>query len=133
MDSDEASDAKKWAFWRVDNSTGSFYLDGQSEHAKPFRAQELRQIISNYESFPVQETKPSRSIQPTSNQQSPLHHSSARQSLTPSLSSGRIYESIARFELIWWNKGSGSKKGISIWRPVIPAGCVILGDIAVDG
>ncbi|BBN04917.1 vacuolar protein sorting-associated protein 13A/C [Marchantia polymorpha subsp. ruderalis] len=132
-DNDEASDAKKWAFWRVDNSTGSFYLDGQSEHAKPFRAQELRQIISNYESFPVQETKPSRSIQPTSNQQSPLHHSSARQSLTPSLSSGRIYESIARFELIWWNKGSGSKKGISIWRPVIPAGCVILGDIAVDG
>lgn len=132
MHSDVASDAKKFAFWRVDNSTGSFFTEGDSKLAKSFHPHELRHIIFSYESFPVQETKPSRLTESASNQQT-LNHSSTGQSFAPSLSSGRMFESIARFELVWWSKGSGSKKGISIWRPVVPSAYVILGDIAVEG
>jgi hypothetical protein len=30
------------------------------------------------------------------------------------LSFGQSYEKVARFKLIWWDKGSGSKDGVSI-------------------
>ncbi len=49
------------------------------------------------------------------------------------LSSGRSYEKVARFKLIWWDKGSGSKDGVSIWRQIVPPGCAMLGDLAVQG
>ncbi|KAL2636221.1 hypothetical protein R1flu_007700 [Riccia fluitans] len=131
--SGETPDGEKLSFWRVDNSSGTFFTAGRSESPVSFKPFEIRQVISSYDSFPVQETKPSSAVESSSNQQTPLNVSSTRQSLGPSLSSGRMYESTARFELIWWNKGSGARKGISIWRPVVPAGCVFLGDIAVEG
>lgn len=53
--------------------------------------------------------------------------------LTAVVSSGRIYENVGRFKLVWWDKGSGSGDGISIWRPFVPAGCAMVGDIAVKG
>jgi len=49
------------------------------------------------------------------------------------LSSGRSYEKVARFKLIWWDKGSGSKDGVSIWHPIVSPGCAMLGDLAVQG
>ena len=53
--------------------------------------------------------------------------------LTAVVTSGRIYENVGRFKLVWWDKGSGSQEGISIWRPNVPPGCAMLGDIAVKG
>jgi vacuolar protein sorting-associated protein 13A/C len=49
------------------------------------------------------------------------------------LSSGRSYEKVAKFKLIWWDKGSGSKIGVSIWHPIVSPGCAMLGDLAVQG
>jgi hypothetical protein len=49
------------------------------------------------------------------------------------LSSGQSYEKVARFKLIWWDKGSGSKNGVSIWHPIVSPGCAMLGDLAVQG
>jgi hypothetical protein len=49
------------------------------------------------------------------------------------LSSVRSYEKVARFKLIWWDKCSGSKDGVSIWHPIVPPGCAMLGDLVVQG
>jgi len=49
------------------------------------------------------------------------------------LSSGRNYEKVARFKLIWWDKGSGSKDGVSIWHPIVPPGCAMLGVWLFEG
>ncbi len=49
------------------------------------------------------------------------------------LSSGRSYEKAARFKLICWDKGSGSRDGVSIWHPIVPPECAMLGDLAVQG
>ncbi len=49
------------------------------------------------------------------------------------LSSGQSYEKVARFKLIWWDKGSGSKNGVSIWHPIVSPWCAMLGDLAVQG
>jgi vacuolar protein sorting-associated protein 13A/C len=55
--------------------------------------------------------------------------------LTAVVTSGRIYENVGRFKLVWWDKGSASasKDGVSIWRPNVPARCAMLGDIVVKG
>lgn len=49
------------------------------------------------------------------------------------LTSGRMFEAVASFRLIWWNQGMGSRKKLSIWRPVLQQGMVFLGDLAVQG
>jgi hypothetical protein len=53
--------------------------------------------------------------------------------LPQGLSSVRSYEKVARFKLIWWDKGSGSRDGVSIWHPIVPPGCAMLGDLAFQG
>lgn len=53
--------------------------------------------------------------------------------LTAVISSGRIYQNVGRFKLIWWDKGSRSRHGFSIWRPNVPPGCAMLGDVAMKG
>lgn len=49
------------------------------------------------------------------------------------INSRRRFEAVASFQLIWWNQGSGSRKKLSIWRPVVSEGMVYFGDIAVQG
>lgn len=49
---------KKWAFWRADNSIGTFFLQTDiKEHVQP-KAYDLRLAISNYGMFTVKETVP---------------------------------------------------------------------------
>lgn len=128
-------EAPKWSFWRVDNSTGSFFLQGAAEDPQKHRPHELRHVLSNYESFPVQETKPVKTRPLSMRPQSPLHGAPSEERINPlvGLSSGRFYENVARFNLVWWDKNSGSRRGVSVWRPVVPSGCVLLGDVAVEG
>lgn len=49
------------------------------------------------------------------------------------VSSGRIHENVGRFKLVWWDKGRRSPDGVSIWRPIVPPGRAMLGDLAVKG
>jgi vacuolar protein sorting-associated protein 13A/C len=39
----------------------------------------------------------------------------------------------SQFERIWWDKGSDSRKVVSIWRPKPPSGYAVLGDCLVEG
>nr|GMC69380.1 uncharacterized protein LOC109152925 [Ipomoea batatas] len=61
------------------------------------------------------------------------HRNTLQQELSSSVNSGRRFEAVATFRLIWWNQGSGSRKRLSIWRPIVPQGMVYFGDIAVQG
>lgn len=49
---------KKWAFWRADNSIGTFFVQTDpKEHVQP-KSYDLRLAISNYGMFIVNETVP---------------------------------------------------------------------------
>ncbi|XWS38677.1 hypothetical protein CRYUN_Cryun19dG0151500 [Craigia yunnanensis] len=116
------------AFWRVDNSLGTFLPAEPTTLRLLARAYELRHvIIGSPEVYP----KASRS---SDIQASPLGHVNNRRSESSTVvNSGRRFEAVASFRLVWWNRGSSSRKQLSIWRPVVPQGMVYFGDIAVQG
>ncbi|XP_057978559.1 uncharacterized protein LOC131164992 isoform X2 [Malania oleifera] len=115
------------AFWRVDNSIGTFLPADPTTLSLRGKAYELRHIFFQ---LPAVSPKPSKSSEllPTSGQAPNVQ--SERSSAA---NSGRRFEAIASFKLIWWNRGSGSRKKLSIWRPVVPQGMVYFGDIAAQG
>ncbi|CAM6085299.1 unnamed protein product [Calypogeia fissa] len=45
----------------------------------------------------------------------------------------RKFSNAPQFERIWWDKGSDSRQGVSIWRPKTSCGYPILGDCLVEG
>ncbi|CAM6091491.1 unnamed protein product [Calypogeia fissa] len=45
----------------------------------------------------------------------------------------RKFSNAPQFERIWWDKGSDSRQGVSIWRPKTSSGYPILGDCLVEG
>ncbi|XP_057872719.2 uncharacterized protein LOC131078906 isoform X2 [Cryptomeria japonica] len=117
------------AFWRVDNSVGTF-LPTQSEtgHGK-LLAYDFRFIIFGYNDEHLQTSIP----KPVHGSNLPTNEEVMHLERSASISSGRRYESVAQFELVWWNRGSSLKKKVSIWRPQVPSGYVYLGDIATPG
>ncbi|KAL2348225.1 hypothetical protein Fmac_002225 [Flemingia macrophylla] len=115
------------AFWRVDNSLGTFLPVDPISLSLTGKAYELRCIKYDF-------------LKPSSAALSPLDShapSGGHQALQPDPSidanSNRRYEPVASFELVWWNQGSNSRKRLSIWRPVVPTGMIYFGDIAVKG
>lgn len=52
---------------------------------------------------------------------------------SPAQSSTRNFITTPQFERIWWDKGSDSRKVVSIWRPKPPPGYAVLGDCLVEG
>lgn len=117
-----------FAFWRVDNSLGTFLPAEPTTLRLLARPYELRHvIIGSPEVYPGA----SRSSEI---QASPSGHVNNRQSESSAVgNSGRRFEAVASFRLVWWNRGSSSRKQLSIWRPVVPNGMVYFGDIAVQG
>ncbi|EOA17894.1 hypothetical protein CARUB_v10006303mg [Capsella rubella] len=115
------------AFWRVDNSVGSFLPADPSTLSLVGRPYELRHILFGStgvlpkESSYLDVNTTTDNIQPT-----------RPQSLN-SMNSGQRFEAVATFELIWWNRGAGSQKKVSIWRPIVSEGMAYFGDIAVSG
>lgn len=113
------------AFWRVENSFGSF-LPADPEGIG--KAYDLRQMIFKDSDHATKVPKS------TTIQGSAHNDDSTLQLERPAfLASGRMFESVASFRLIWWNQGAASGKRLSIWRPVLQDGMVYLGDIAVQG
>jgi hypothetical protein len=49
---------KKWAFWRADNSIGTFFLQIDPKELVQPQAHDLRLVIANYRLFTVKETVP---------------------------------------------------------------------------
>ncbi|KAJ0970742.1 hypothetical protein J5N97_018701 [Dioscorea zingiberensis] len=116
------------AFWRVENSFGSF-LPADPIHlnitAKPY---DFRHIISATSDFSTDTT---RSFSSRDNSQ--RHDHALQLERSAFLNSGRLFEAVASFKLIWWNQGSASRRKFSVWRPMVQPGMVYLGDIAVQG
>ncbi|XP_051144600.1 uncharacterized protein LOC127260739 isoform X2 [Andrographis paniculata] len=117
------------AFWRVDNAAGSFLPSDPASLSCSHRAYELRHLYfgfseSSPENFQESGNRPAVSLDDDSTIQSER---------TSAVNSMRRFEAVATFRLVWWNQGSGSRKKLSIWRPVIPESIVYFGDIAVQG
>ncbi|XP_060207492.1 uncharacterized protein LOC132635217 [Lycium barbarum] len=115
------------AFWRVDNSVGTFLPSDPTTLKLCGRAYDLRHIFFGIPRD-FSETSKSSETRASSGQNHTI-----RSERSSTVNSGRRCESIATFRLIWWNQGSGSRKKLSIWRPIIPQGMVYFGDIAVQG
>ncbi|VFQ66400.1 unnamed protein product [Cuscuta campestris] len=115
------------AFWRVDNSVGTFLPADPATLSLSGRAYGLRHVV-----FGLQ--KDSSKLSKGSEIGAPSKHRNAPQpEQMNTVSSGRRFEAVATFKLIWWNQGSGSRKRLSIWRPIVPEGMIYFGDIAVKG
>ncbi|XP_024524741.1 uncharacterized protein LOC9654875 isoform X2 [Selaginella moellendorffii] len=109
---------QEWAFWRADNSSASFFPISALRKPHSSRIYELRHVA-----FELEKAEDRFGTTKTSGE-------SARSS---DEDNGVLLTTVTRFKLIWWDKGAKSKKSVSIWRPVTPSRCVILGDIAVEG
>lgn len=111
----------------MDNSVGTFLPVDPLTFSISGRAYELRQMIFG---FPEVSSKASAH---SSGRASTSHVHSAQMQESGVVNSGRHFEAVAGFQLIWWNRGSISKKKLSVWRPIVPEGMVYFGDIAVKG
>lgn len=111
----------------MDNSVGTFLPADPSTFGLSGRAYDLREIFFGHSE------DSSKSSRYSNVQASPSHLHSQQLEKTAVVNSGRCFEAVASFRLIWWNRGSSCKKKISIWRPIIPEGMVYFGDIAVKG
>lgn len=114
------------AFWRVDNSVGTFLPVDPISLTLMGKAYELRCIKYDY-------LKPSSAAASSQDSYAPGGHLALQPDQSVGANSNRRYEPVASFELVWWNQASNSRKRLSIWRPVVPAGMVYFGDVAVKG
>ncbi|XP_008465914.2 uncharacterized protein LOC103503494 isoform X1 [Cucumis melo] len=116
-----------FALWRVDNAAGSFLPADPTTFSVRGTAYELRRTIFGFPDVYHEVTKSSDShALPGQTETSHLEKS-------PIVTSGQRFEAVADFQLIWWNRGSNSKKKLSIWRPVVPQGKIFFGDVAIKG
>ncbi|KAG9452487.1 hypothetical protein H6P81_005391 [Aristolochia fimbriata] len=114
------------AFWRVDNSLGSFLPADPVDmglHDKPY---ELRHMIFASED-------PLKPLRSSNLEAVTLDNEQFQPEESVTGACSRQYEAVSSFKLVWWDQGTGSRKKVSIWRPVVPSGKVFLGDIAVQG
>ncbi|KAI5072395.1 hypothetical protein GOP47_0012501 [Adiantum capillus-veneris] len=126
------------AFWRVDNSLGSFFVESGNHNSvmpKPF---ELLQVACSL-GFPKVKISDPNAIRGAPTSEDVLGEQSAADNVeqsqpTPGLAVPReLCEPVAGFKLVWWNKGDNANDKISIWRPILPPGCCFAGDLAVEG
>ncbi|XP_065619172.1 uncharacterized protein LOC112023786 [Quercus suber] len=116
------------SFWRIDNSLGTFLPADPANFSLKPKAYDLRHMIFGLsEDFAKAPTSTDAQTSPSGH----LHNQQSGRSIAAS--SGRRFEAVASFRLIWWNQGSYSRKKLSIWRPVVPQGMLYFGDIAVKG
>ncbi|XP_020979196.1 uncharacterized protein LOC107640015 [Arachis ipaensis] len=115
------------AFWRVDNSVGTFLPADPVTLNLIGKAYELRWVKYDF-------LKPSLAASSSMDSRtSSGRHQTSQLEQSSEGNSNRRFEPVASFQLIWWNQGSHSRKRVSIWRPVVPTGMVYFGDIAVRG
>lgn len=116
------------AFWRVDNSVGTFLPADPSTYNLLGRAYDLCHLIFGFQDV----SSPSFGSSDVQSSQSG-NSQNLQSERAVAVNSGRRFEVVASFRLIWWNQGSNLRKKLSIWRPVVPQGMIYFGDIAVNG
>lgn len=115
------------AFWRVDNSVGSFLPADPTTFNLVGKAYELRHIKYDF-LMASPEALSSQDVQAPSG-----GHQTLQSEQCAGENSNRHFQPVVSFQLIWWNQGSTPRKRLSIWRPVVPDGMVYFGDVAVKG
>lgn len=115
------------AFWRVDNSIGTFLPADPATLNLTQKAYELRHLYFGFWENSPQELK---GLDEAS---SSVGKNTVQSERSSTVNSRRRFEAVATFRLIWWNQGSGSRKKLSVWRPVVAEGMVYFGDIVVHG
>ncbi|KAL8266737.1 hypothetical protein R6Q59_004081 [Mikania micrantha] len=115
------------AFWRVDNCLGTFLPADPGTLNVIGRAYELRHVHFGFRDAS------SKTVKGSDIQAHPSDSDNVQPECSSAANSGRRFQAVASFRLIWWNQGSKSRKKLSIWRPIIPPGMVYFGDIAVSG
>ncbi|XP_077244890.1 pleckstrin homology (PH) domain-containing protein [Tasmannia lanceolata] len=120
--------ASSLAFWRVDNSVGSFLPADPINICLDGKAYDLRHMFFGYSGESSGASKSAIIGDIPSD-----HGHTLRMENSAVVTSGRQFEAVASFRLVWWNHGTSSRKKLSIWRPIVPHGMVYLGDIAVQG
>jgi vacuolar protein sorting-associated protein 13A/C len=110
----------------VDNSVGTFLPADPVTLSLIGRAYELRDVKFGF-------LESSSASSGSDVQASPSGNVDIQPENSTTVNSGRGFEVVASFQLIWWNQGSSSRNKLSIWRPVVPHGMVYFGDIAVTG
>ncbi|GAB4857735.1 hypothetical protein Ancab_015642 [Ancistrocladus abbreviatus] len=116
--------ASSMSFWRLSNSVGTFLPGDPTSTNLISGAYELRHILFGLSKFSIKESSSSEV------EASSIGHPSTQSTIA---NSGRRFEVVASFHLVWWNQGLNPRKKLSIWRPVVPQGMVYFGDIAVKG
>ncbi|KAI3453469.1 hypothetical protein Pfo_010132 [Paulownia fortunei] len=116
------------AFWRVDNAFGTFLPADPATLSLTQRAYELRHLYFGFREISSEKLKGSENKASVS-----VGNDTIQSERSSTVNSRRRFEAVATFRLIWWNQGCGSRKKLSIWRPVVPEGMVYFGDIAVQG
>lgn len=109
-------------FWRVDNAFGSFLPGDPASMGVQGNAYDLHHMLFNSANSSSKTSSRGQDSQNDGSQQE-------RSALT----SGRLFEAVASFKLIWSNNGMSSPKKLSIWRPMLSEGMFYFGDIALNG
>ena len=110
----------------MDNSVGTFLPADPVTLSLIGRAYELRDVKFGF-------LESSSASSGSDVQASPSGNVDIQPENSTTVNSGRCFEVVASFQLIWWNQSSSSRNKLSIWRPVVPHGMVYFGDIAVKG
>ncbi len=110
-----------------------FHTIGGLDAAIKYKAYEIWHVMNNYKPYTVHETEPATAVSRQLSGTTPdldvlqqegtppqeFQRDESGVVVSQGLSSGWSYEKVARFKLIWWDKGSGSRDGVSIWRPIV--------------
>eukprot|EP00897_Mesotaenium_endlicherianum_P008373 jgi/Mesen1/7564/ME000392S06833 len=136
---------RQGSIWNVDNSVGTFFASAGLEPPGRALPQELRADLrygTSADGASDDDDSDKKgggggaqlSRAPTQSRsassRADLH---TRQASSKMPAAARQYLTVPDLERIWWDKGSDSKRHVTIWRPQAPPGYAILGDIVVDG
>jgi vacuolar protein sorting-associated protein 13A/C len=111
------------SFWRVDNAFGTFLPGDPANVSLHVNAYDLRHMLF---SSADASSKNSSGGKDSRRNDAPQVERSA-------LTSGRLFEAVASFKLVWSNDGMSAPKKLSIWRPMMSEGMFYFGDIALSG
>nr|GEV02157.1 vacuolar protein sorting-associated protein 62 [Tanacetum cinerariifolium] len=122
-----------FSIWRLDNVLGSFYANPSISSPSQDICLDLNHLLlmkSSWHRLSARESRSDVAIQ--HNQQNQGTNSSGWDVLR-SISKANCYMSTPSFERIWWDKGSDTRRPVSIWRPIPRPGFKVLGDCITEG
>ncbi|KAM7278379.1 hypothetical protein ACFE04_005513 [Oxalis oulophora] len=128
-----------FSIWRVNNVVGSFYAQSSTDRPPKSNSCDLSHLLlwnltrhqSSTECLPDLKIGQDYDSQRASNNQSTSASGwDAIRSISKATS---CFMSTPNFERIWWDKGSDTRRSVSIWRPIARPGYAILGDCIIEG